>query len=353
MRKTSALLPLAALALVLSACGETRQSWGEYTSIIVGTSEDQWLAVGDMVEAALEARIVTVRPEKTFRVTHQDPFRVEWQRLQRFKQLLLIGTADDTWMTEALDRAKRDSFDPPEIFQVEDVWARDQTVTVLLLESGAGGEVEPLMEPLHDLLDGQYRGWVKARMFMTGTNDALADSLWDLAQFSIVLPQLYRRRTEDSVFMFRNDNPDPSELIRQITVTWRTHSPERITEDELLAWRQEVVDGHFGYPQVMDLELAQTRRLQRGDVIMEEVRAVWANPPEDAFPAGGPLITRAIPCPHQGRDYLVDAWLYAPGRDKYQYILQLETILDSFRCSTPSELASALLPSTPLPPRTD
>ncbi len=342
MRETSTLLFLGTFTFLLSACEEPR-SWGELSSIIVATSEEQWAAVSDLVESTLEARIVTVRPEKTFVVTHQDPFRPEWERLQRFRQLLLIGTADDPWMTEALALTKRTSFDPPEMFQVEDVWARGQTATVLLLTSGDAAGAEPLMEQLHDLLDGQYREWVRSRMFMSGQNEALADSLWDLAQFSIVLPQLYKRRQEDSVFMFRNDNPDPSELIRQITVTWRTYSPEGITEDELLAWRQEVADGHFGYPQVLDLSLAQTRRLQQGDVIMDEVRAVWANPPEDLFPAGGPMITRTIPCPHQGRDYLVDAWLYAPGRDKYQYILQLETILNSFRCRAPGGTVTASL----------
>ncbi len=341
MSQTRIGITLTALALSLFGCDVQPPSWGEFNSIIVGTSEDQWLAVADMVEQAVEARVVTVRQEKTFVVTHQDPFRPAWDRLQRFRQLLLIGTAEDPWMADALALTGRSSFDPPEILQVEEVWARGQTATVILLSSRDAAEAESLMEPLHDLLDSRYRQWVKARMFMTGPNEALADSLWDMAQFSIVLPQLYRRRTEDSVFMFRNDNPDPSELIRQITITWRTYTPEPITEDELLAWRQEVADGHFGYPQVMDLELAQTRRLQQGDVIMEEVRAVWANPPEDTFPAGGPMITRAIPCPHHGRDYLVDAWLYAPGRDKYQYILQLETILDSFRCRGASEFASA------------
>ena len=30
--------------------------------------------------------------------------------------------------------------------------------------------------------------------------------------------------------------------------------------------------------------------------------------------------------------YLIDAWLYAPGRDKYEYMIQLEEILGSFRC---------------------
>ena len=331
-RQVRLVLALAILISTLSACGSPR-SWGEWNSIIVATSADEWGAIGEMVETALESRVLTVRPEKTFRVTHQVPVGNEWGMLQRFRQLLVIGTMEDPWMIEVLRLSERESLNPPEIFQVEDVWARGQVVTVLLLSRRGGEEAEDLMEPLHDLLDGQYRRWVQGRMFMTGRNTALADTLWDQASFRLVLPDLYRRRTEDSVFMFRNDNPDPSELIRQVTVTWRTPMPEDMGNKDVLTWRQEVADGHFGYPQVMDLELAETRRLQQGDLVFEEIRAVWANPPEDLFPAGGPMIIRSIPCPEQGRHYLLDAWLYAPSRDKYQYVLQLETILDSFRCS--------------------
>jgi hypothetical protein len=30
--------------------------------------------------------------------------------------------------------------------------------------------------------------------------------------------------------------------------------------------------------------------------------------------------------------YLLDAWLYAPGRPKHEFMIQLSTILDTFRC---------------------
>jgi len=30
--------------------------------------------------------------------------------------------------------------------------------------------------------------------------------------------------------------------------------------------------------------------------------------------------------------YLIDAWLYAPGKEKYEYMIQLQTILNTFRC---------------------
>ena len=63
-----------------------------------------------------------------------------------------------------------------------------------------------------------------------------------------------------------------------------------------------------------------------------QIQATWVNPPEQNWPAAGPFILRSVICPEQNRMYLVDAWLYAPGKEKYEYMIQLQTILDSFRC---------------------
>ena len=322
------------LASVLTACGESPRAWGEVNSIIVGASEEQWAAIGTMVESALETRFLTVRPEKTFRVTHQVPEGREWGLLQRFRQLLLVGTPESPWMADALALTDREGFNPPEMLQVGDVWARGQNVTILLLPSEGADGAEELMEPLHELLDNQYRQWVHSQQFQSGPDSVLADTLWTEVGFSMILPEVYQRRTVDSVYIFRNDNPNPTELIRQLAVTWRTPIPEDVSQEEALAWRTALTDQYYIYPQIVDTDLAQTRRLQMGDLILEEFRATWANPPEDQFPAGGPLIVWSVPCPAQDRHYLIDAWLYAPGRDKYRYVLQLENILNSFRCRT-------------------
>ena len=322
------------LASVLTACGESPRAWGEVNSIIVGATEEQWAAVGTMVESALETRFLTVRPEKTFRVTHQVPEGREWGLLQRFRQLLLVGTPESPWMAEALALTDREGFNPPEMLQVGDVWARGQNVTILLLPSEGADGAEELMEPLHELLDNQYRQWVHSQQFQSGPDSVLADTLWNEVGFSMLLPEVYQRRTVDSLYIFRNDNPTPTELIRQIAVTWRTPIPEEVGQEEALAWRTALTNQYYIYPQIVDTDLAQTRRLQMGDLILEEFRATWANPPEDQFPAGGPLIVWSVPCPAQDRHYLIDAWVYAPGRDKYRYVLQLENILSSFRCRT-------------------
>ena len=334
MPQARTIVAIGLLASVLTACDENPRAWGEVNSIIVAASEEQWAAIGTMVESALETRFLTVRPEKTFRVTHQAPQGRNWGRLQRFRQLLLVGPPESPWMAEALALTDREGFNPPEMLQVGDVWARGQNVTILLLPSEGADGAEELMEPLHELLDGQYRQWVHSQQFQSGPDSALADTLWNEVGFSMLLPEVYQRRTVDSLYIFRNDNPNPTELIRQFAVTWRTPIPEELGQEEALAWRTALTDQYYIYPQIVDTDLAQTRRLQMGDLILEEFRATWANPPEDQFPAGGPLIVWSVPCPAQNRHYLIDAWLYAPGRDKYRYVLQLENILNSFRCRT-------------------
>jgi hypothetical protein len=326
------IVALGLIAPLLTACGDDQMSWGDVNAVIAVTSEEQWAAVGEMVEEAMETTVQTVRPEKTFRVSHEVPGDAQWDLMRRFQQLLLIGTTDSPWMVEALALAERETFDPPEIFQVGNVWARGQTATVLLLPTGGADGAAELMEPLHDLLDGQYRSWVRNRMYMSGADSLLADTLWNEVGFTMLLPEVYQHRQVDSVHIFRNDNPSPSELIRQLAVTWRTPIPEELSQGELLAWRTALTDQYYVYPQVVDMDLEQARQLQLGDLTIDEFRATWSNPPEDAFPAGGPLIVWSVPCPAQNRHYMVDAWLYAPGRDKYQYVLQIENILSSFRC---------------------
>ena len=173
-------------------------------------------------------------------------------------------------MADALALTDREGFNPPEMLQVGNVWARGQNVTILLLPSEGADGAEELMEPLHELLDDQYRQWVHSQQFQSGPDSVLADTLWNEVGFSMLLPEVYQRRTVDSVYIFRNDNPNPTELIRQIAVTWRTPIPEDVGQEEALAWRTALTNQYYIYPQIVDTDLAQTRRLQMGDLILEE-----------------------------------------------------------------------------------
>ncbi|HSR40948.1 MAG TPA: DUF4837 family protein, partial [Longimicrobiales bacterium] len=274
----------------------------------------------------------TVEREEVFQVTYHNPADSAWWNLRKFRQLLLLGTPDDPWVATALEQADG-AVPAPGVTRVFDVWARGQSVTVVTLpETGAGSALASLLPELRETYLERYRDWAHNRMFLTGPDSALADTLRQTAGFELIVPEVYRWQRRDSVFVFRNDNPDPSELIRQFTVTWRTPAPDSVSVGELLEWREELSRTHYEPRHVNDTTLMSTASLTVGGAEARRLQAVWRNPPEANWPAGGNFIVQTVRCPDQDRLYLIDAWLYAPGKEKFEYLYQLDTILDSFRC---------------------
>lgn len=326
----AALAALVALSVV--GCADEQGAYGDASSIVTAVPGDVWAEVRDSVYRALEPTIYTVRDEKTFTVTHVDPREPAlWGDLKRFRQLLVVGPADAEWVAPVL-AAAREADRSGTVVQASDVWARGQTVTAVVTGEGAVREgLLGALDDLHTLYDRQYRQLAVTRMFISRPDSALADTLAARAGFSLLLPQVYTWASRDSVFIFRNDNPDPSELIRQVAVTWASPIPEGMEGEDFLAWREELAREHYTDDQVTEFQNLQAERLTFRGRDAYQIQAVWQSPP-GAWPAGGPFLLRAVACEEQDRMYLLDAWLYAPGKEKYQYMIQLETILDSFRC---------------------
>jgi len=318
-----------------AACDSKGLGYGDPNSIIAVMSPDLWEEAQASVYEELESTIYTVAEEKAFTVTYQEPYAEFWMQLRRFKQMLLVGTLSDAWVQEALDRTETNvDVTGPGVYQLRNVWSLDQTVTLVVL-SDAGGlsELRGHLPDIHAMLDQQYLYYARNRMYQSGVDSALADTLHAEAGFSMLLPEVYRwRRINDSTFVFRNDNPDPSELIREVFVTWMSPAPTSLDADALMEWRARMVEQYYTEPQVVG----------EGNVFVDtepflghqavRVQAQWQNPPDRGWPAGGPVITYGLTCPNQDRTYLIDAWLYAPGKEKYEYMIQLETILGTFEC---------------------
>jgi hypothetical protein len=303
--------------------------------VVVVAPEEWWPPLEDSVYVTLSPSVWTVREDYTFRVNYRAPG--DTNNWWRFRELVLIGSTEDPWLAEAL------AFLPegvtpqaPGLYEVEDVWAKGQQITIVLVDPEGDTQEQVLSRigRVHQILLERFLMGAQNRMFLSGRDSALADTLRHTAGFSFLLPEVYDWGVEDSVYIFRNDNPDPAELIRQFTVTWLTPGPLEISSDSLLAWREAASRTHWTYPQVVDEESLRFADLPSRNLRGSEIRGAWRNPPESMWPAAGAFILRSVSCPHQNRLYLVDAWLYAPGKDKWEYMLQLETILASFMCGT-------------------
>ncbi len=337
-------LALAAFALLPVAGCDQPRAHGDEHAIVVGMALEFWDAMEMEIEETVAPTIQVVRTEQTFRLAHQDPAdATNWGNLRRFRNMVVIGAPGDAWIDEALDarRGGAPEVVPPAILRVDNVWARGQTVTAVVLPSADDAEaLRSVLPELSTHLDDQYRTFARTRMFVSGADSVLADSLAQNVGFRLTVPRVYRYSVMDSVFRFRNDNPSPSELIREVGVTWISPIPESLPdEEELRAWRTDFAETHYTDSQVLDTTLTTFREVEVRGARGIEFQAAWASPP-DAWPAGGPLLTRAVPCADQDRLYFLDAWLYAPARSKYEYLIQLQTILDSFECARSGQVAA-------------
>jgi hypothetical protein len=321
---------IAAGLALLTGCDKPR-AIGDVNQIVVATPDPFWSALEPDIKAALEPRTFTVRDERVFDVAHIDPEEAAWANLRLMRQVLLIGHPQERAIAEALGAHRGQVPTPPAVLQVRNVWAQNQLVTVALVPEGSdAASAQPLLPNVGEIYLRQFEEYARARMFVTRPNEALTDSLRREAGFTLVLPQVYRyNQIQPGLFIFRNDQPDPSRLIRNVTVASAPRGQVGVTAAEAVRWRDELGRQTNQPPQVTEA-LPEFRTVQVGAHPAVQIQGVWSNPPGE-WPAAGPFITRIVDCPAQ--TFLVDAWLYAPGISKYEYMYQLNTILDSFECT--------------------
>jgi len=331
----SAYSALALGALLLGACEglrSQRQAMGEPTSLIVVATDSLWKEAGDRVEAALEPKIFAVRDETTFELTQVSPTSPDWSQLQRFRQIVAIGTATDPWIAPILEGSS-ESEAAPRMVDRNDVWARGQTVTAVVLPSpDALDALGTQLGRLGTLLDTRFRQYALARMFASDSNVVLRDSLSRRVGFSITLPKIYQpMEPADTVLAFHNRNEVGGDLFRTIVVAWHGGVDTTLTAADVLAWRDRLVPLVFDLAQRTLADRFESKPVDGAAAGSLEVRGVWAGT-DPSFPTGGLFIDRVIPCREQDRTYFLEAWMYGPSRRKYEYVLQFENILGSFRC---------------------
>lgn len=326
-----------ALVLLLAAgCGQQGAIGEANTVVVVAASDSVWQQMRDTTKAVLEPTFFSTREEKRFYVEGVDTTSsLDFQRLRQFRQVALFGTPDDRFVREAMEAADLDPADvsPPTVFETSDLWAGGQHVVVVVLDPDRPTESWRSQLPeVADRTDAWYRDFVEGRMFVSGVDSAAMDSLGRRFGFHLRFPRVYDvvvRDAEAGPVIVRNDNPDPSDLIRSVLVAWRSPPLDSLTAGAAEAWRAAVDSVHYNVAQAMDRSRGEVRRLEVDGRAALEITGAWSDEGTE-YPAAGPFVARLVDCPD--RTYFLDAWVYAPGKDKYQYMLQVRNVLDSFRC---------------------
>jgi hypothetical protein len=324
------LLPFLAMAMLTASACKAPQAFGDRHSLIVRAEKSLWARIDSTLMGALEQRVFTTRPERAFKVTFVAAADTLWRDLRVWQQVIVLGSRGDEAVDKILGAADQTDAQPPAIVQATGIWARTQLVTLLLLpETEQDAAVDALLPELYALLQAKYDEWILERMYTTGINDSLKQVLAGHG-FTLELPQVYLYSHQDSVFRFSNPyRQGDSDLLRSLLLTWVTGTGS-FSDESLRLWRESVDETYYEPGQDILDKGIRFEPVQVGGRRGLEFRGVWQD--RGQFPAAGPFITRAIECPQQNRTYYLDAWLFAPGKDKYPYLRQLEILLDSFRC---------------------
>jgi len=307
---------------------------GEADSLILVADPELWSLLEQETYDAVETTLFTIRNENKFYITYVAPGGKELEQLLFWKQIIVFGVPGDPLLEQVAEAAGRDDLSPPEIFQTPNVWAMGQAVTVVVLEPGREAESwRALLPELAELLDHEYRLWSLHRMWVSGVDTLLANQVSERLGFSMKVPAVYGYQfRDDDIVVIRNDNPDPSDLIRSILVQRRPVT-DSLDAAVLFDWRASIDSIQYNVPQSLEPAPGPGESIVINGVQGLEVRGTWRD--ESTYPAGGPFFVRALRCPDA--TYFIDAWLYSPNprRSKWQYLMQMEEILGSFSCTQP------------------
>jgi hypothetical protein len=299
-----------------------------------GRPEDKgvWGDVEPDIRKALERAVLSPREETTFKVSYAPlddpgPFR-------KWSKLVLVGSLDgDGSIADLLPSDVREKVGKSGgiLYSATDLWAAGQAV--FILATATRQEIPEYVRRsrgvLFAQLDALLRRQVQERMFHSGLNSELEKRLSDTYGFALSVPTVYRldmfTGVERAVRLF-NLNPQ-----RSVIVAWEDGIEKEIDPDAVLRKRM-ALGGQF-YPGDTLVEgKTQTEWIDFQGKRALKIVGLWENRENLE---GGVFTTVAFNCPESHRFYMIDSILYEPDPkgSKYVYLIQLETITNSFRCS--------------------
>jgi hypothetical protein len=287
------------------------------------------------VLAVLERHVNTPQPEPIFTLLQKNP--EDLTKLTRFPNLFIIGTLDlqgqmwdllDRLLGESLARVQNDS---AFLFSKIDPWARNQ-----ILAMAVAKDVPTLRKNLVEnsdrifsLYDENMSANVFRSLYVHFEQKDISKRLMEKHGWNLRVQHDYHVAVDSSGIRYvwlRRFNPQ-----RWLSVYWEpVDDPSLLSKEWMLQKRADLLqlfyDGDYVYEddkikvleKVVDFNNRYAIRLD----------GVWQN---EKHIMGGPFRSYGFYDENDGRLYMIDLAVYAPGERKYQYIRQLDGIASTFR----------------------
>jgi hypothetical protein len=319
-----------AVALAVSCSRPMIAAFGSNSEVVIVTSP-RASEQGSVLKSILEREVLTVQYEKAFEVRLVTTGDIRPERSR--KNIILLdylepgGIISDAILSMAgPDKAAfQEGRRNLEAFQ--DRWARGQVV--MLVAAPRPQDLDGLLARDSDRVYGFVENAVQARLnraiFYAGEQQAASKRLGEKYGWTIRLPEGYEideTFASQRVVKILKDRP-----ARMITVYWEgggawDTSATCVERKKMLAW--EFWDE--------DEVVADALTVGKGTFNGLEstlLSGTWEN---KKYTIGGVFAAYCFFCDECGRNYCVDASVFAPGLEKLPAIRELRAILTTFDC---------------------
>ena len=299
--------------------------------ILVICTNKVWREVEDTLRKKIEVPIHAVRWEPIFEIAQVEPQVVSYYK--EWDKIILIESLENMQLlSQVVDKEilKKIGEGQGLFFTNVDIWSRGQRIAGLAAPKD--DQLLPLVKFHGDRIFKDFLRQLeereKERMFLSGRNSTLADSLTRCCGFSIMLPKVYERVLVDTLpdnqILYVHQDP-----VRSILISWQDDSePLDLSPESLAVMRDSLLANVF--PGMHTLaERVDTSTVAANNIPRLRIYGVWENRKEIS---GGIYISQIISDQAEHRRYYLDCLLFCPNArlNKYRYILQLDWIMNSF-----------------------
>ncbi len=329
--RAMALTMLAVGGLALFSCsGPVVTAVGDSSDLVI-VVDDGASELSELVEGVMGETVTWLVKEPCFRTTVTTPEQLG--DLRNMRHVLLVGSWDGGSVSDLATRVfpRLDRHEPVTLRIAEDIWAKGQVVGVVMGRDAeeVGDYFRRAPDDVRQELVSAAVNRLAASLRKASEEAGAAGALANRFGWSICPPTGYDFFTTDAAdgfVFFRRTRPD-----RTVTVYWEDGEPGYVSEQYVIAKREELSERYFDGDEIEYRRPLVTERVDFLGRPAVRVSGWWGN---RELVGGGPFRTYCFFDESSGRVYFIDLGLFAPGLDKTALMRNLDAIAHTFRTTS-------------------
>jgi len=325
IKNKTILLLIFAAALFLSSCSNyKKQALGPDEMIVVLADETIYDTHLPQLQTLYSRPVYTPMKEELYYLKRISLEEFENEGYSRYKNIIMLSNIDSNtpetnFIKKMISAGIQEGVRNGEYYYAlkSDAWSKGQTILFLLDSKNVhlGGYLERFNEKMFNVFYEKMITGIKKRLFDKYSNDYARDYLNKNYGIDMFIPHDFaigeQGKGNDKFIRFRRTNPD-----RWMTVLRTQYNSELSFQENIIQTRdrigREFADSVRVNPEILSFKPDST-------FVQDGIKAegIW-----EYIDGGGPFFTYAFI--KSGNFYLIDGAVFAPSKDKYPFLIQLD-----------------------------